>query len=338
MRSQPYAKESLAAMRDAALIINARAELVWCNEAAEYLLSIAFSEEEGRSLTDVIAVKSLRKYMREENFRKPLRLKPGPDPEYCLQFEFSRFGVNDRLVFVKDVTDQDKLERMRRDFVGNVSHELRTPLTVIKGYIETLQSIVSEDDKTLRKSFASMETQTARMETLIADLLWLSRIESIEGERKEDSIDVRELLSTLIEDLSLAWPERILEAKLESAQMVMGDEAELASAFSNLIVNALKYSDKGPVVVKWIDTAVGPALLVEDKGLGIEAKHIPRLTERFYRVDKSRSQERAGTGLGLAIVKHVAVSHDAKLLVDSQPGKGSCFRMVFPASRTELAI
>ena len=338
MRPQPYAKESLASMREAALIINARAELVWCNDAAEYLLDIAFSEEEGRPLIDVIPVKSLRKYMREENFQKPLRVKPGPDPEYCLQFEFSRFGVNDRLVFVKDVTDQDKLERMRRDFVGNVSHELRTPLTVIKGYLETLQSIVSEDDKTLRKSFASMETQADRMETLIADLLWLSRIESVEGERKEDAIDVRELLSTLIEELCLAWPERTIEAKLESAQMVMGDAAELTSAFSNLIVNALKYSDKGPVTVKWIDTAVGPALLVEDKGLGIEAKHIPRLTERFYRVDKSRSQDRAGTGLGLAIVKHVAVSHDAKLLVDSRPGKGSCFRMVFPASRAELAI
>jgi len=246
--------------------------------------------------------------------------------------------VNDRLVFIKDVTEQDKLERMRRDFVGNVSHELRTPLTVIKGYLETLQSIVADDDKTLRKSFASMEAQAARMEALIADLLWLSRIESVEGERKEDAIDVRELLSTLIEELSLAWPERTIEAKLESAQMVMGDAAELTSAFSNLIVNALKYSDKGPVTVKWIDTAVGPALLVEDKGLGIEAKHIPRLTERFYRVDKSRSQDRAGTGLGLAIVKHVAVSHDAKLLVDSRPGKGSCFRMVFPASRAGLDI
>ncbi len=338
MRPKPYAKESLASMREAALIINARAELVWCNDAAEYLLGIAFSEEEGRPLTDVISVKALRKYMREENFQKPLRVKPGPAPEYCLQFEFSRFGVNDRLVFIKDVTEQDKLERMRRDFVGNVSHELRTPLTVIKGYLETLQSIVADDDKTLRKSFASMEAQAARMEALIADLLWLSRIESVEGERKEDAIDVRELLSTLIEELSLAWPERTIEARLESAQMVMGDAAELTSAFSNLIVNALKYSDKGPVTVKWIDTAVGPALLVEDKGLGIEAKHIPRLTERFYRVDKSRSQDRAGTGLGLAIVKHVAVSHDAKLLVDSRPGKGSCFRMVFPASRAGLDI
>ncbi|MDG2460369.1 MAG: phosphate regulon sensor histidine kinase PhoR [Luminiphilus sp.] len=336
-RAQPYAKESLASMREAALIVNVRLELVWCNDAAEYLLGIQFSEEEGRLLSEVIPGKSLKKYMRQANFQKPLRIKPGPDPEFCLQFEFSRFGVHDSLVFVKDVTAQDKLERMRSDFVGNVSHELRTPLTVIKGYIETLQSVVSEKEMTLQASLASMDTQAARMENLIADLLWLSRIESVEGERKEDLINISELLSTLVAELSLAWPERKLELKLDSPQSVLGDEAELLSAFSNLIVNALKYSDKHSITIKWIDTAVGPALLVEDKGLGIDAKHIPRLTERFYRVDKSRSQERSGTGLGLAIVKHVAVSHDAKLFVDSQLGKGSCFRLVFPASRTELA-
>jgi two-component system, OmpR family, phosphate regulon sensor histidine kinase PhoR len=336
-RAQPYAKESLASMREAALIVNVRLELVWCNDAAEYLLGIQFSEEEGRLLSEVIPGKSLKKYMRQANFQKPLRIKPGPDPEFCLQFEFSRFGVHDSLVFVKDVTAQDKLERMRSDFVGNVSHELRTPLTVIKGYIETLQSVVSEKEMTLQASLAFMDTQAARMENLIADLLWLSRIESVEGERKEDLINISELLSTLVAELSLAWPERKLELKLDSPQSVLGDEAELLSAFSNLIVNALKYSDKHSITIKWIDTAVGPALLVEDKGLGIDAKHIPRLTERFYRVDKSRSQERSGTGLGLAIVKHVAVSHDAKLFVDSQLGKGSCFRLVFPASRTELA-
>ena len=126
-RSQPYLKESLASMRDAALIIDGPGNLVWCNDAAEYLLGISFAEEEGKLLSKILPGKSLRKYLREENFQKPLRLKPGPDPEFCLQFEFSRFGANDRLVFVKDATEQDKLERMRRDFVVNVSHELRTP-------------------------------------------------------------------------------------------------------------------------------------------------------------------------------------------------------------------
>ena len=331
-RSQSYLTDSLASMRDAALIINSDGRLVWCNDAAEYLLDIKLEEEEGKPFSDVAPGKSLKRYMRKENFQKPLRIKPGPDPEYCLQLEFSSFGASDSLVFVKDVTEQDKLERMRRDFVGNVSHELRTPLTVIKGYIETLQSLVLESDERLQKSLGSMDVQAARMENLISDLLWLSRIESVEGERKDDKLDLVDLLNHLCDELMAAWPGRKIELVTSSKLCVLGNAAELRSAISNLIVNALKYSE-APVSVKWLDTVVGPELLVEDQGPGIDAKHIPRLTERFYRVDKSRSQATGGTGLGLAIVKHVAVSHDAKLFVDSALGRGSTFRLVFPNDR-----
>ena len=331
-RSQPYPAGSLESMRDAALIINSDGRLVWCNDGAEYLLGFSFEEEEGRSFSKVAPGKSLKRYMREENFQKPLRIKPGPDPEFCLQLEFSRFGVNDRLVFVKDVTEQDKLERMRRDFVGNVSHELRTPLTVIKGYVETLQSLIPESDARLRKSLGSMDVQAARMESLIADLLWLSRIESVEGERKDDQLDLVDLLNHLCEELMAAWPGRKIELVTSSKLCVLGNAAELRSAISNLIVNALKYSE-APISVKWSNTLIGPELLVEDQGRGIDAKHIPRLTERFYRVDKSRSLATGGTGLGLAIVKHVAVSHDAKLFIDSELGRGSTFRLVFPNDR-----
>ena len=331
-RFQPYPADSFESMRDAALIINSDGRLVWCNDAAEYLLGFSFEEEEGRPFSKVAPGTSLKRYMRKQNFQKPLRIKPGPDPEFCLQLEFSRFGVNDRLVFVKDVTEQDKLERMRRDFVGNVSHELRTPLTVIKGYIETLQSLMPESDARLQKSLGSMDVQAARMESLIADLLWLSRIESVEGERKDDQLDLVDLLVHLCDELKTAWPDREIDLVTSSSLCVLGNAAELRSAISNLIVNALKYSE-APISVKWSDTLVGPELIVEDQGLGIDAKHIPRLTERFYRVDKSRSQATGGTGLGLAIVKHVAVSHDAKLFIDSELGRGSTFRLVFPNDR-----
>ena len=331
-RPQPYLKDSLASMRDAALIINSDTRLVWCNDAAEYLLGIRFEEEEGKPLSDVVPGKQLKRYVKKEIFQKPLRVKPGPDPEFCLQFEFSRFGANDRLVFVKDVTEQDKLERMRRDFVGNVSHELRTPLTVIKGYIETLQSLADVADKTLHKSLSSMDTQVIRMERLIEDLLWLSRIESVEGERKDDEIHVVDALVDIRDGLAAAWPERDIELDIRCDHRILGSAIELRSAISNLVVNALKYSDE-TVTIRWIDSVIGPSLSVEDAGEGIEAKHIPRLTERFYRVEKSRSQETGGTGLGLAIVKHVAVSHDAKLFVDSEVGKGSVFRLVFPIDR-----
>jgi two-component system phosphate regulon sensor histidine kinase PhoR len=325
--------DSIGSLREAAMIINSRSELLWCNGAAEHLLDVELAKEEGKLLSSLFPKKALTKYMREENFQKPLRLRPGRDPEYCLQFEFSRFGASDRLVFIRDVSEQDKLERMRRDFVGNVSHELRTPLTVIKGYIETLPSLVSELNATLQKPLASMATQVARMETLITDLLWLAQIETVEGQRKEDLVDVCALLSMMVEELRSAWPDRDIVLQLISVRRLLGDERELHSAMSNLVVNALKYSVTGPVSVKWLDSAVGTVLTVEDEGLGIAAKHIPRLTERFYRVDKSRSQQLGGTGLGLAIVKHVAVSHEAKLFVESQPGEGSCFRLVFPASR-----
>ena len=332
--SRAYRKESIESMREAAMILNSRDELLWCNAAAEYVLKIQLVEEEGKRLPDLLPGKALAKYLRQENFQKPLRFRPGPDPEFCLQLEFSRFGESDRLVFVEDVSEQDRLERMRRDFVGNVSHELRTPLTVIKGYIETLPSLSAELHAALKKPFATMATQVVRMENLIADLLWLTQIETVEGERKEDIVDVRALISTLVTELRSAWPDRDIELNVKSSKRLLGDERELLSAISNLTVNALKYSESGPVSVSWMDSAVGPVLKVEDEGQGIAAKHIPRLTERFYRVDKSRSQKIGGTGLGLAIVKHVAVSHEAKLFVESEPGKGSCFSLVFPASRS----
>ncbi len=335
-RSQLHLKKSLASMRDAALIINSDHRLVWCNDAAEYLLGIRFEEEEGKTLSDVIPGKQLKRYVKREVFQKPLRIKPGPDPEFCVQLEFAHFGSDDRLVFVKDVTEQDKLERMRRDFVGNVSHELRTPLTVIKGYIETLQSFIDGSDRTLQRSLGSMDTQVNRMERLIEDLLWLSRIESIEGERKDDEIHVADLLVDVRDNLAAAWPEREIQLDISSNRGILGSALELRSAISNLVVNALKYSD-GVVKIRWANTSVGPSLSVEDIGEGIEPKHIPRLTERFYRVEKSRSQKTGGTGLGLAIVKHVAVSHDAKLFVDSEVGKGSVFRLVFPNDRSVVA-
>jgi two-component system phosphate regulon sensor histidine kinase PhoR len=331
---QSYRQDSLESMREAAMIINSRSELLWCNAAAEYLLNVQLAEAEGKPLAALLPAKALGKYLREENFQKPLRFRRASDPDSCLQLEFSRFGASDHLVFIKDVSEQDRLERMRRDFVGNVSHELRTPLTVIKGYIETLPSLLEEFSAVLQRPLESMATQVARMENLIADLLWLTQIETVEGERKEDIVDVRSLLSSLVGELRLAWPERDIELELTSNKQLLGNERELHSAFSNLIVNALKYSESGPVSAKWFDSAVGPVLTVADRGIGIASKHIPRLTERFYRVDKSRSQKIGGTGLGLAIVKHVAVSHEAKLFVESDLGRGSCFRLVFPASRS----
>ena len=153
------------------MIINDSSELLWCNDAAEYLLSVRFADEEGKRLSNILSDPSLETYIDANNFQKPLRIKRGAASELCLQFEFSKFGADDRLVFVKDVTEQDKLERMRRDFVGNVSHELRTPLTVMKGYIETLQTLMPASNATLHNSLRVMETQTERMERMVSGLI-----------------------------------------------------------------------------------------------------------------------------------------------------------------------
>ena len=331
--SEPLLKESLASMREPALIVNGTDGLVWCNAAAEYLLGFEFAENKGRFLNEIFKSKSLKKYLQAENFQKPLRIRAGAAPEILLQLEVSRFGADDRLVFMKDVTEQERLEKMRRDFVGNVSHELRTPLTVIKGYLETLPMLIDSKDSVVSQSLASMESQANRMEKLISDLLWLSSIENFEDRPKDTIVDMGKLVHDLCREIPKSWPNRDLQLELSSKKNIFGDASELRSAVSNLIENSLKYSGKMAVKITWTDTAVGVTLRIEDQGIGIAAKHIPRLTERFYRVEKSRNLNTGGTGLGLAIVKHVAVSHEAKLFIDSEEGVGSCFCLAFPDTR-----
>jgi two-component system phosphate regulon sensor histidine kinase PhoR len=259
-----------------------------------------------------------------------LRLLPTSEREACLQVEVSTFSGGDRLIFVKDISEQYKLEVMRRDFVGNVSHELRTPLTVLKGYVENIQSLESEFVDQIARPLAQMEMQVVRMEVLLKDLLWLSRIESIEGADKTSPINMASLVNEIVEDLRAAWPQRELICSMEHDGMILGDAVELHSAVSNLVVNALKYSGADScVMIRWSRVDGQPTLSVIDEGEGIEPQHIPRLTERFYRVDKSRSQNTGGTGLGLAIVKHVALSHNAELVISSVYGKGSEFALAF---------
>jgi len=273
---------------------------------------------------------SFSDYLAVGDYRAPLRIPPSRKQKRCLQVEVSSFGGGDKLIFIKDITEQYKLEMMRRDFVGNVSHELRTPLTVLKGYVENLQSLDSDLVSKIKRPLVQMDMQVVRMEVLLKDLLWLSRIETIEGADKTLPINMADLVAEIIEDLRAAYPERKIDTQLEHDDSILGDATELHSAISNLIVNALKYSGHDDLVtVEWKLNLGFPTLTVRDEGEGIKPQHIPRLTERFYRVDKSRSQATGGTGLGLAIVKHVAVSHNAELLIDSVYGQGSVFSMVF---------
>jgi two-component system, OmpR family, phosphate regulon sensor histidine kinase PhoR len=264
-------------------------------------------------------------------------MPPTPEQDKCLQVEVSIFGSGDRLIFVKDITEQYKLEMMRRDFVGNVSHELRTPLTVLKGYVENLGLLGDDVVTQIERPLSQMDMQVGRMELLLKDLLWLSRIESIENTDKTSPVHVGNLIVEIADGLRAAWPDRLISPRLSHEGLIFGDVIELHSAVSNLIVNALKYSDsESEVIVEWFARDDRPVLRVIDRGEGIEEHHIARLTERFYRIDKSRSQSTGGTGLGLAIVKHVALSHNAELKIESVPGEGSVFSILFSAHDATL--
>ena len=223
------------------------------------------------------------------------------------------------------------MEQVRRDFVGNVSHELRTPLTVISGYLGSFLADEQGFAPRYTKALRQMVQQADRMESLLKDLLWLSRIESEEREIKHERVNVRALLQELRDELAAVQSPCRLQLQLETECQVAGDYRELYSAVSNLVTNAMKYSPAdSPVTVSWRLHGDKLRLAVIDQGVGIEAAHIPRLTERFYRVDDSRSSASGGTGLGLAIVKHVAAAHDARLLIESNLGEGSTFILEFP--------
>lgn len=325
-----YLQDSLKSMRDAAVITDPWGNIAWVNDSAGSLLGISLENDIGRPLVSLIRLPHFSDYLAVGDYKVPLRLPPTQDQKKCLQVEVSSFGGGDKLIFVKDITEQYKLEMMRRDFVGNVSHELRTPLTVLKGYVENLQSLDLGVASKIERPLLQMDMQVVRMEALLKDLLWLSRIETIEGAEKTLPINMTDLVTEIVEDLRAAYPDRTIHTDLDHDGVILGDATELHSAVSNLLVNALKYSGQQDLVtVEWKLDAGFPTLTVRDEGEGIKPQHIPRLTERFYRVDKSRSQATGGTGLGLAIVKHVAVSHNAELLIDSVYGQGSVFSMVF---------
>jgi two-component system phosphate regulon sensor histidine kinase PhoR len=233
-----------------------------------------------------------------------------------------------------------RLEQVRTDFVANVSHELRTPLTVVRGYLESLISQEGIDKKVLNKIYAQMLQQSLRMTEIIEDLLLLAHLESDDHPLEEKEVLISTMLNALCLDAKTISGDKKhrIHLKADKKLYLYGAESELRSLFSNLIINAVKYTpEKGRIDIRWHQDEKGRALFsVKDTGIGIEQEHLPRLTERFYRVDKARSRERGGTGLGLAIVKHVLLRHDAKLEIDSRIGTGSVFTCIFPAKRVTL--
>jgi len=327
-----YLQGSFASMRDGVVILTHRGAIEWSNTAAQRLLQLEYPRDRGQPILNLVRLPEFHDYFLSRDFHEPLQVKMQSGKVGHLQMEITPFAEGDYLLFVRDITRMQEMEQMRRDFVGNVSHELRTPLTVFKGYLDTMLDNRDAIDARFHRPLQQMHLQIRRMENLLHDLLWLSRIESVRSQKKTVKIDMASLLEELHEELAQSHPERSVHLEIACREGVFGDYQELHSAVANLALNAIKYSpDDTTVTLRWSREGDALVLRVVDHGVGVEESHIPRLTERFYRVDESRSSQTGGTGLGLAIVKHVAASHGATLDIQSQPDKGSTFSLFFTA-------
>lgn len=328
------ARSSVSALEEAVVLIDGQNLLEWWNPAAEQLLGLK-SGDQGRNILNLIRAPEFLRYFQQGVYREGVKLPSWVQSGRFIQCELTRFGQNDRIMIAYDITRLHNLEQMRKDFVANVSHELRTPLTVLSGYLETF---LDQDDLNprWRRGFGLMQQQTRRMTSLVNDLLLLSRLENEGLRSKKSEIDMPALMSHLFADAEAYNSEHghSLHLEIDSHRNLMGSEQEIASALGNLVTNAIKYTPNGgSITLRWSDDGKLGYFSVMDSGIGIDAQHISRLTERFYRVDSGRSRETGGTGLGLAIVKHVLMQHDARLDIHSIPNKGSTFTAVFPANR-----
>jgi two-component system phosphate regulon sensor histidine kinase PhoR len=326
--------EGLAdAFPDATLVINDHDVISWFNDSAVQLLGLQTPDDRGQAVTNLIRDPAFAGWLSvQDKLHSKLEIICPADDNIILQLSVVRFRKNQRLLILRNITDKRNLERMRHDLVANVSHELRTPLTVLLGYLEILKTQPTEPNP---EAIERMFTQAHQMHDLLDDLLELSRLEDTKRVDGALVVDVPALLAQLAEqaeDLSKGRHNIIF--KVEPGLNLRGAEADLKSAFQNLIVNAINYTPaNGKIKVVWQEDEEGPVLSVSDTGVGIPYREIPRITERFYRVGDDRNRKTGGTGLGLAIVKHVLHSHNARLEIQSEIGKGSEFRCIFPLER-----
>ncbi len=323
-----------SALEDGVVLIDKKANIEWWNIVAQDFFE--FQEvDNGQRLENIIRHPKFVKYFESEEYSDPLELEGLRREGQFLEFRVHPFGQGERLLVVREITRVKKLEQMRKDFVGNVSHELRTPLTVIRGYLETLIDLPNLPTP-MEKALQQMVQQGQRMTNLINDLITLSRLETDSVDNDAEQVELAPLINTILSDARAINNSENHSLKRTGGEgiQLLGNSIQLRSAFSNLVFNAVKYSPKGCSVEVEVKMLGNECIVsVIDDGVGIESKHLPRLTERFYRVDDGRATNMGGTGLGLAIVKHVLLRHDAELKVRSRLGKGSTFSCHFPIKR-----
>ena len=330
-------QQSTAALPNGVVILNAQREIVWFTRMAGRLLGLRQSTDLGVRIENLLREPQFGRYLAKADYANPVVVRRSSPQDSYLSVQLVAYGDGQQLLLVADVSRQMRLEAVRRDFVANASHELRSPLTVISGYLETLSQDPALDAE-FAPPIAEMRRQAARMNAIVRDLLELSRLEETDERVGGEPLDVAGLMALLRRDV-LARPVHPHEVRLrvDSDAALIGKESEIHSAFANLVDNAAKYTPpEGVIEMHWWSDLEGGHFAVSDTGIGIAAEHLPRLTERFYRVDPGRSRATGGSGLGLAIVKHVLQRHGAELEIVSTPGKGSTFTCHFPPERLLL--
>ncbi len=323
------------AMPDGIIILEDADKIEWCNFMAETHFGLDNERDHGQHISYLLRQSQFADYLNAHNYNEPLKLVSTRNQGVTLSIQLVPYGDKQKLLISRDITQLEQTETIRRDFVANVSHEMRTPLTVVGGFLETLLDMEHLDKEQTRQHLQLMLDQTHRMQHLVEDLLTLSRLESEQNVLTEDPVNIPALVEKLCDEAaSLSGGQHKISLILDSDCWLRGNEHELRSAFGNLISNAVRYTHEGgDITLRWAKQGDEAIFSVQDTGEGVSPQHIPRLTERFYRVDRSRSRETGGTGLGLAIVKHVLSRHQGKLEVASKVGKGSTFSACFPANR-----
>ena len=326
---------SAEALPDGAVVMEQRGEIVWFNTAAQALLGLRLPLDLGQRMPNLLRHPDFTDYFEREQFDRELELPSPINTTVTLALRVIPYGEGQRLLMVRDVSELHRLEVIRRDFVANASHELRTPLTVLRGYIEMMLPETQRSLAEWRAPLGEMHAQAARMDALVRDLLKLARLEAETAVSRQDVLDVPLLVErALVEARSLSKGQHHFETDIDPQLVLYGRETEAESIFTNLVANAVQYTPAGGrIAVAWRADGDGAMFSVTDSGIGVAAEDIPRLTERFYRVDEGRSRASGGTGLGLSIVKHALERHEGRLEVQSRLGTGSTFACRFPPHR-----
>ena len=328
--------EAFQASPNGIVMLDDQDQIEWCNAIAEQFFGLNFKRDALQRINFLIRRPEFIQYLYKRQFDEPLLLeRMGPAANLSLMLQAFPFGDKRNLLLIQDVTDLQKADAMRRDFVANVSHEMRTPITVLMGFLETMQSLDLDRDQQ-NQYFDMMMSQAKRMKSLVEDLLTLANLEANTLPAPMHLVKISTLMALLKNDAeALSQGHHAFNFDVSSPANLMGDEREVLSAFGNLVSNAIRYSpDIASIGANWRLNERGEGeFSVTDNGPGIASEHLSRLTERFYRVDRSRSRDTGGTGLGLAIVKHIANRHQAQLIIESTPGKGSTFTLRFPKER-----